>query len=203
MRVNGPDGQTVRAAGLVVIERPRGEDEPLVHSTFGPEDDEAWWHWQTYRPGKVEWGYEETNEGWALHVRAPEDETYLPCRINPRAWNIDRDPFIIVRYRISKGAPVAAYVEAFSPHASHETRRIFLAGTAAAMPLPGDPDDTQVLADDGEWHTVQFDARTLRMLWPEVTVAMRFAFEGQWVTARDRVRAGDEFWLNEVVIGPG
>ncbi|MGD9496701.1 MAG: right-handed parallel beta-helix repeat-containing protein [Armatimonadota bacterium] len=202
VRVEGPDGRTARAAGLVVVERPRGEDEPLVHSSFGPEDREAWWHWQTYRPGEVEWGYEETDEGWALHVRAPEDGAYLPCRVNPREWDIDRDPLITVCYRISEGAPVAAYVEAFSPHESAEARRVFLAGTAAAMPLPGDPGDAQTLVDDGRWHTLQLDARALRRLWPEVTMAMRFAFEGQWVTARDRISAGDEFWLDEVVIGP-
>ncbi|MGI5820023.1 MAG: PKD domain-containing protein [Armatimonadota bacterium] len=202
VRVEGPEGDVVRAAGLAVVERPRGHDEPLVHSTFGPEDARAWWFWQTYRPGNVEWGYEQTDEGWALHVRAPEDRAYMPCRTNPREWNIDRDPLITVRYRIGEGAPVAAYVEAFSPHETAEARRVFLAGTEAAMPLPGEPAGAQVLVDDGEWHTVQLDARALRDLWPDVTMAMRFAFEGQWVTARERVSAGDQFWLGEVTIGP-
>ncbi|MFW5867489.1 MAG: right-handed parallel beta-helix repeat-containing protein, partial [Armatimonadota bacterium] len=62
VRVEGADGEVVRAAGLVVVERPRGADDPLVHSTFGPDDRDAWWEWQTYRPGKTEWGYEETDD---------------------------------------------------------------------------------------------------------------------------------------------
>ncbi|MFP4248711.1 MAG: right-handed parallel beta-helix repeat-containing protein [Armatimonadota bacterium] len=201
VRVEGADGEVVRGAGVAVVEEPRGADEPLVHSTFGPDDADAWWVWQTYRPGKTEWGYEETDDGWALHVRAPEDNLYLPCRTNPREWEIDRDPFITVRYRISEGAPVAAYVEAFPTH-EDATRRVFLAGTPAAMPLPGEPEGAVELIDDGAWHTVTLDARALRDQWPDVTMAMRFAFEGQWLTKRGSVDAGDEFWISEATIGP-
>jgi predicted transcriptional regulator len=70
------------------------------------------------------------------------------------------------------------------------------------MPLPNAPDDAQVLIDDGQWHTLHLDARAIRQRWPEVTVAMRFAFEGQWQTARNEVKEGHEFWIGEVTIGP-
>ncbi|MFO8081160.1 MAG: right-handed parallel beta-helix repeat-containing protein [Armatimonadota bacterium] len=201
VRAEGADGEIARGAGVAVVEEPRGAGEPLIHSTFGPDDEDAWWLWQTYRPGKTEWGYEETDDGWALHVRAPEDNLYLPCRTNPRAWDIDRDPFITVRYRISEGTPVAAYLEAFPTH-ENATRRVFLAGTSAALPLPGEPEEPVALIDDGEWHTVTLDARALRDQWPDVMMAMRFAFEGQWLTKRGSVDAGDEFWISEATIGP-
>ncbi|MFW5866528.1 MAG: PKD domain-containing protein [Armatimonadota bacterium] len=200
VRVEGADGEVVRAAGLVVVEQPRGEDEPLLRSTFGPEDGEWWWRWHNYRPGRTQWAAEETEDGWALHVSTPEDRQWMPCRTNPREWDIDRDPFITVRYRISAGTPVGAYVEAFPSHEG--TRRVWLAGTDSAMPLPGGREDARRLVDDGEWHTLQLDARAIRDQWPDVNVAQRFAFEGQWETARDDVTAGDEFWLAEVTIGP-
>ena len=124
----------------------------------------------------------------------------MPCRTPPRGWEIDRAPLITVRYRISPGAVVGAYVEAFP--SSEGTRRLWLAGTEAALPLPGEPADAQGLIDDGQWHTLRLDARALRERWPDVTMAQRFAFEGQWQTGRDRISAGDEFWLAEVTIGP-
>lgn len=200
VRVEGEGGEVARAAGLVVVEEPRGEDEPLLHSTFDPEDDTWWWRWHTYRPGNTQWERVQTDEGWALHVSTAEDRQWLPCRTNPREWDIDRDPSITVRYRISERTPVAAYVEAFPSHAG--ARRVYLAGTGSAMPLPGEPEDAQVLIDDGQWHTLQLDARAIRDEWPDVTVMQRFAFEGQWQTARDNVSAGDQFWLGEVMIGP-
>lgn len=200
VRVRSRDGEIVRGAGFVVVKRPRGADEPLIHSTFDPEDDSAWFIWQTYRPGTTEWGYEQIDGTWALHVKAPQDRLWLPCRTNPREWSIDRDPFITVRYRIGEGTPVGAYVEGFPTHEG--TRRIWLAGTSAAMPLPKGANEPQTLLDDNAWHTLKLDARALRALWPDVTTAMRFAFEGQWASARDRVEAGDEFWLDEVTIGP-
>ncbi len=200
VRVESEDGEVARAAGLVVVEEPRGADEPLMHNTFGPEDDTWWWRWHTYRPGNTQWERVETDEGYALHISASSDRQWMPCRTNPREWNIDRDAFITVRYRISEGAAVAAYVEAFPSHEG--TRRIYLAGTESAMPLPGEPDDAQMLIDDGQWHTLQLDARAIRDEWPDVTVLQRSAFEGQWETARDKVSEGDEFWLAEVTIGP-
>jgi hypothetical protein len=200
VRVEDTDGEVARAAGLVVVEQPRGADQPLLQSTFGPDDEDAWWRWHNYRPGNTRWERVETDEGHALRVIAPEDRAYMPCRTNPREWSIDRDPFITVRYRISEGAAVGAYVEAFPTHEG--TRRVWLAGTAAAMQLPGEPEEAQALIDDGQWHTLRLDARAIRELWPEVTVVQRFAFEGQWQTARDRVSEGHEFWLAEVTIGP-
>ncbi len=200
VRVECTDGEVVRAAGSVVVERPRGADEPLIHSTFGPEDTEAWWRWQAYRPGDTEWRRGEINGLHAMHVRAPEDNRWMPLRTNPRNWDIDRDSLITVHYRISEGAPVGAYVEAFPNHEG--TRRVWLAGTEAAMPLPGGREDVQVLIDDGQWHTLHLDARAIREQWPDVTIAQRFAFEGQWQTARSEVSEGDEFWVSEVIIGP-
>jgi hypothetical protein len=200
VRVTGADGEVARSAGLVVVEEPRAAGEPLLHSTFDDSDAEWGWRWQTYRPGNGMWEVAETDEGPALHVTARDARADMPCRTNPRGWEIDRDPLITVRYRISPGAVVGAYVEAFP--SAEGTRRLWLAGTEAALPLPGEPADAQGLIDDGQWHTLRLDARALRERWPDVTMAQRFAFEGQWQTGRDRISAGDEFWLAEVTIGP-
>lgn len=193
-------GQRWWGASCLVVEEPVDPAAPLVHSNFEDDDADWWVHWQVYRPGSTQWSRVETDEGYSMHVRAPEDTRWMPFRVNPRGWDIDRYPSITVRYRLGEGAPVGAYVEAFMNHEG--ARRIWLAGTEAAMPLPDAPEDAQVLIDDGQWHTLHLDARAIRERWPSVTVAMRFAFEGQWQTARGQVKEGHEFWVSEVIIGP-
>ena len=200
VEVLSEDGRRWWGASCLLVEEPVDPAAPLVHTTFEDDDADWWFRWQTYRPGSTEWSRVETDEGYAMHVRAPEDARWMPFRTNPRGWHIDRYPSITVRYRIGEGAPVGAYVEAFADHEG--PRRLWLAGTEAAMPLPDTPEDAQVLIDDGEWHTLQLDARAISERWPQVSVAMRFAFEGQWQTARNEVKEGHEFWVGEVIIGP-
>ncbi|MGD9496698.1 MAG: PKD domain-containing protein [Armatimonadota bacterium] len=53
VEVRTAGGQSRWGATCLVVEEPRDPAAPLVHSTFGPEDDEAWFRWQCYRPGQT------------------------------------------------------------------------------------------------------------------------------------------------------
>lgn len=197
VRVETADGSVARAAGYVIVQRPRADGEPLAHSTFEDDDTEWWWRWQTYRPGDTDWQRVPTEDGHALQITAPADRTYMPCRTNPRDWWLNRDPIVTLRYRISPGVATGAYFEAFPTHEG--TRRIWVAGTPEALPLPGEPEGAQMLVADGAWHSVQLDARVLRERWPDAAVVQRFGFEPP---ARERVVAGQQFWIDDIVIGP-
>ncbi|MFO8080521.1 MAG: hypothetical protein R6V07_09460, partial [Armatimonadota bacterium] len=73
----------------------------------------------------------------------------------------------------------------------------------AASPAADVGDDLRiadhVLQDDEQWHELEFDARLIREVDPEVTVleGMRFGAE-----PRGKVVEGHWYDLDEVIIGP-
>ncbi len=197
LQVTDSAGNTHRTTGYVVVQEPRRPGEPMLHSTFNADDEDWWWHWQAYRPRPAD--YErilEDNNGW-LKVFAPEDRGRLPCWVQPKRWNIDEFPMVTLRYKIGEGTPVGLYLRAFGS-ADHPTRRVCVAKSPAAQ--VGDEQIAEnVLADDGGWHMLSFDARIIRDRFPKVTVleAMRFN-----ASLRRDVTKGMWFGLDEVTIAP-
>jgi hypothetical protein len=200
VRVTAADGTEHVAPGYVRVEEPLAPGEPLLHTTFDADDDEAWWHWKSYRPGPARYRDivdEETGEGYR-RVIAPEDRGRLPCQVHPRGWDIDRYPLIRMRYRVGEGTPIAIALRAFSTP-RQGSRMVIVAPTPAAEP----PADLLVgdwqLRDDEQWHEVTLDARVIREKYPEVQV-----LEGMRIGAmpREQVAEGDWYEIDEVVIGP-
>lgn len=198
-------GVTLRGTAHVVVRDAVSPITPLLHSSFGDDDEEWWWRWQTYRPEPTAWAVETSGDGGGvgLHVWAPRDGTLLPARVHPQNWDIERYPFVTVRYRIEPGSPIGVYIEAF-PNAQGG-RRLWLAATQRTLSGAASGDEFVLLHDDRTWHTVTFDVRAIRAIHPEVRILDTFAWEAPFP---ERVRADGSnrrsahgYWIDEVVIG--
>ncbi|MBD3293484.1 MAG: hypothetical protein GF393_11210, partial [Armatimonadia bacterium] len=200
-RVTSADGSEHVAAGYVRVEEPVRPDAPLLHTTFDADDDEAWWHWKSYRPGPARYEDildEETGAGYR-RVIAPANRSRMPCQVHPRGWDIDIYPMVRIRYRVGKGTPIAITLRAFSTP-REGSRMVVVAPTPAAQV----PADVLVgdwrLRDDEQWHEVTLDARIIREKYPEVQV-----LEGMRIGAasRDEVTEGHWYEIDEVEICGG
>ncbi|MFO7947692.1 MAG: right-handed parallel beta-helix repeat-containing protein [Armatimonadota bacterium] len=207
------EGRLHRAAGYLRVAEPVDPDAPLVHSTWGPEDDSAWRLWKSYGyPGpssfrdvvaggvrhgpnsrRIPADYEMPGSGVNYrHVRAPSDGGGIPARIHPVGWDIDRYPGVFVRYRLGEGTPL---VVALKPFARSAVVVAYNPVTRPGLSVLAD----DVLDDDGEWHELTFDARTIRHRYPDVQV-----LEGLYFVraSKGAVKEGHWYDLDEVVIGP-
>ena len=215
VQVVDSEGNSHRGTGYAWVAEPADPTEPLVHSTWCPDDDWAWWLWKSYRPGPtaycdvVEGGvrpgpnrrhvpadYQPPGQGLNYrHVMAPEDQARLTAQIHPRGWDIDRYPRIFLRYRVGEGTPIAITLQAFSGRAP--------AATIAASPAASVTEDRwltgAVLHDDEQWHELEVDARVVRQLAPDLQV-----LEGMRIGAAPRgdVVKGHWYDLDEVIIEP-
>ncbi|MGI5819200.1 MAG: right-handed parallel beta-helix repeat-containing protein [Armatimonadota bacterium] len=206
-------GRAHYGAGYVWVAEPVDPSAPLVHSTWGPEDDSAWRLWKSYSyPGPAAYrdvveggvrhgpnsrnipaGYEMPGEGVNYrHVLAPEDGGGLPTRIHPAGWDIDRYPEVFIRYRFGEGTPVALSLKPFGQSA-------LVVGLTPAGGTGLTKLREHVLHDDGEWHELLLDARWVREVHPEVQVLEGLYFLG---SPRDAVKEGHWYDLDEVIIRP-
>jgi hypothetical protein len=211
--VTDTDGRAHYGAGYVWVAEPVDPSAPLVHSTWGPEDDSAWRLWKSYSyPGPAAYrdvveggvrhgpnsrnipaGYEMPGEGVNYrHVLAPEDGGGLPTRIHPAGWDIDRYPEVFIRYRFGEGTPVALSLKPFGQSA-------LVVGLTPAGGTGLTKLREHVLHDDGEWHELLLDARWVREVHPEVQVLEGLYFLG---SPRDAVKEGHWYDLDEVIIRP-
>lgn len=199
IRVTVTDTEGLRhwGASFVLVEEPRPDDAPLVHNTFGESDEDAWWQWMCYRP--LPSAHEYLNEGptdnGSLHVYAREDGYFLGAQTQPTRWNLDKYPHVMIRYKIAPGTPVVLRVFAFGT--SDGSRGIRLTQTESTglsdsrLPL---------LVDDGEWHEISFNAaHLLRKRFGDDLKMGKLMYLRESNT--DLVEAGDEYWLDEVIIG--
>ncbi len=194
-RVTDQEGRAHIGVGYVVVAEPRDPSQPMVHTTWEPDDETAWWLWKSYRPFPAAYRDvvdEETGRAWR-HVYAPEDGGRLPTQIHPRDWDLEKWPRVFIRYRVGEGTPIALTIRAFTGATC----------VVAASPAADVGDDLRiadhVLQDDGQWHELEFDARIIREIDPDVTVleGMRFG-----AAPREKVSEGDWYDLDEVIIGP-
>ncbi|MFP3903695.1 MAG: right-handed parallel beta-helix repeat-containing protein [Armatimonadota bacterium] len=197
IRVSVTDGSGLvhRGVGYVVVAEPRDPSQPMVHTTWEPDDETAWWLWKSYRPFPAayrEISDEESGEAFR-HVYAPEDGGRLPTQIHPRDWNLETYPRIFIRYRVGAGTPIAIELRAFSGATC----------VVAASPAAQINEDAQVtdyvLADDEDWHELEIDARVIWAVEPDVRI-----LEGMRIGAAPRgaVTEGQWYDLDEVIIGP-
>lgn len=195
VRVTTTSGDVYRGTGHVVVERPLAADEPFFHSTFNEDDEEWWWRWKAYRPMPAEYAQELDSTGKGmLRMTNPGGGT-LPLKLAPVGWDVDRYPWIYMRYRVSPGTPVGFYLDGFTGDDGGE-RRTWIAAV---------PDERRLrsrrtvyeLNDDGEWHSLLMDARLIRAHYPEVQVLRRLGAE-----TLSNSKTGDTYWLDEVAILP-
>jgi len=174
---------------------------PLVATDFEEEDVEEWgsvWYfnWQ----GNMD--YDRATDTAATgkscaHLRANKEGSTLEASIAPRGWDIDRYPWIRFSYRIPEGTPVGLRLEAF-PAGVLSGERIVSIGGSAAYLATGNPNLARYqLIDDGQWHQVTIDARTIREVYPDVVGLYCFRF---YTPAN--AREGQQFWFDDFALWP-
>ena len=213
VQVVDTEGRTHYGPGYVWVAEPTDPSAPLIHSTWDPDDDTAWWLWKSYGyPGPAAFvdiveggvrhagssaympeGYEPPGPGTNFrHVFAPEDRGGLPARVHPDGWDIDLYPEVFVRYRVSEGTPVALSLKPFGR-----------APLLVALTPAGESDLSSVadhvLHDDAEWHELDFDVRKVRGVYPDLQVLEGLYFLS---SPQDAVREGQWYDLDEVLIRP-
>lgn len=197
VRVTTKSGDVLRGTGYVVVERPREVHEPLLHSTFDRDDEAWWWYWKPYTPTPVDYARELdhiTGNG-VLRLTNPGGGV-IPLRAAPPQWDIDRYPWIYLRYRVSKGAPIGLFVDAFQG-AGSASSRVWLAASPKGRLNSSGRSARYELIDDGDWHTLLIDARTVRTQRPDASALRRL---GLWALGASE--RGDTYWIDEVAILP-
>jgi hypothetical protein len=194
VRVTGSAGASHVGVGFVEWAPPESLEMPLMHTTFDADDREAWWIWYKNRPTPVEAEQEidpQTGEG-VLRITNPGGGS-MPLHLNPAQWDVDRYPFVYLRYRIAKGTPLAVYVRAFDAEAQKE-RRVVVASVSQPRGDRAGALLTYRLIDDGDWQTLVFDARMIREVYPGVSMLRRLGMDAPLS------RQGDTYWLDEAAI---
>jgi hypothetical protein len=202
VRVTADDGQVHRGVGYVVVKETVDPSEPLIHTTWEPDDETAWWLWKSYRPFPAAYDdvvEEETDRAYR-HIYAPEDGGRLPAQIHPRGWDIDHYPRIFIRYRVGEGTPVAVRLLAFSDKEGvYNGAQGVVAASPAAQVSDKERLAEHVLQDDEQWHELEIDARVIRQFDPDAAF-----MEGMRIGAAPRGAVTEGHWydLDEVIIGP-
>ena len=199
VEVTTRDGARLWGTDCLVVESEADDAAPLLHSTFGAEDEDWCIRWQCYRPAPAahEIVPDGVSGGRSLHVHAPEDGGTLVAWTHPREWEIDRYPRVWMRYRIRPGTTLGVALEAFEPNI--EERPVYLALTDLQQEVPQLPAGVQQLVADGQWHEISFDVRVMRSVYGDGLRVLK-SLKVQ-APERLRTRAGDEYWLDEVRIG--
>ncbi|MGD9496702.1 MAG: right-handed parallel beta-helix repeat-containing protein [Armatimonadota bacterium] len=203
VRVAVTDAEGIRrwGASFVLVEQERPADAPLLHSTFGATDDDAWWRWMCNRPMPQahEFLPDGPTDGGMLRVFAREDGYQLGAQTQPRGWDLGRYPHVMMRYRIAPGTPLIVSVFAFAT--AESSRGVRVAQTTAAQLPAGDVALAEPLIDDGGWHELRFDAAALLRAAYGADLTMGKVL-GIRANDPDLVKAGHEYFLDEVIIGP-
>ena len=225
VRAEDINGNIHRAVGFVDVVEPSSSSDPLLSSTFGTEDEEWWWRWQTYRPDPVRWerilvledGEDppppwsnprggnrlvppegELTSGWGwLRLYAPDDNYHLAARLYPEEWDINSYPILRIRYRLEPDTPVGIYINAF-PVPENNDREVWLAASPASARATENSDLPQLI-DDGQWHEIELDTRAVREEYPDVNVLQGLHF---WSEDIGEIEEGHALELDEVHILP-
>jgi hypothetical protein len=198
--VTDADGFRHWGTSFMLVEQERPADAPLLHSTFGESDDDAWWQWMTYRPLPSAWEYVDgPTDGGALHVFAREEGYRLGAQTQPKGWDLDRYPHVFVRYRIAPGTPLVLSV--FGWRDAGGSRPVRVAQTPSGGIPAEDIALDEPLIDDGMWHELRFDAAQLLRAAHGEDLQMGKVMNIR-ATDEELVTPRHEYWLDEVIIGP-
>ncbi|HHT25850.1 MAG TPA: PKD domain-containing protein [Firmicutes bacterium] len=178
--------------GLQVVEVVAAEGGPLLHSSFDRNDTSWWWRWR-FQPG-----YTKNNrlvvtsaagDGY-IRVNGSAADSTLYTDIQVPNWDIDQYPYLYVRYRIMQGTPLALQLDTFVG------RTFILAATYDHTDTRLSNVGGQLLFNDGQWHELCIDVRTVRSLMPELKMAYGVSFN----QGTQMVGPNDSYQLDEVII---
>ena len=209
----GNHGVTVRAklaggervAGVVFVKVaiPPEDNPPLAWSDF---EEATKWQWgfnfKFYRNDLTDWKLVDGvghNGSRCVHLFGEQTRksNTSTCKIAPGEWEIDKYPTIRFAYRIPKGVPVAIVLEPFVTEGL--PRGVVVGGTEKHAVGRYEETDKYRLVDDGEWHTITLDARTVREKIPNLKYLRRFLLFLNWGRKPDPKM---EFWFDDFAIDP-
>ena len=184
---------------FVKVAEPVDPRAPMLYVDFEDETILEWGHlFKMYRGNRAV-GHEYVSVGFGggkcARLFAKEDGSDLSCALAPGEWDIDAYPLIRFAYRIPKGTPVGLWLQAFPDQTGERVAMVGGSPSRASGPYPDT--GTYALVDDGEWHEISVDARTVRRHLPDVKYLRRFRF----YTHRN-AREGQTFWFDEFAILP-
>lgn len=181
-------------------QRPADPDTPLVATDFEDVTLEQWGYvWNLDR--KRDTGYARVRDtaaggAYSLRLQATGNRSILGGDVKPPVWNLDRYPIVRFAYRIPQGVPVGVWLDAFDTE-ERGSGRVCVGGTSGRS--SGDSRDLGKcrLVDDGQWHTLEFDARMVRDTFPNIKYLQSFQFYTQ-----GNGRKGQQFWIDDFAIEP-
>lgn len=211
--VNTADEKVYKGCAYVIIQAEDVLAQPLSKCTF--DDDDQDWEWTINtlvrdclydEPIAVEKQVEGTNGYLRLFYKEWENDDGeivvdkdLWAEINPNEWNIDQYPIIKADYKIKPGTPVAMYVRA---HAAYNWNNSFTQGYRIVYLASSEAcniDTPETLIADGEWHSIEIDARDIRNTYPDVVYANATGFR----SPEEKVAvSGVEWYLDNFSIEP-
>ncbi len=174
--------------------------EPTVVVGFEEEDREDWhylWNFSRQKGTDARLDEETAYSGErSMRVYATDDGAIMACDIRPRWWDIDRFPYARFAYRIPEGVPVGIFLYAF---ASPEWGRgAVCVGGSPTHEVGGYPHVPRYeLIDDGQWHEITVDVRTIREVYPKIKLLKMFRFY-----TLGNGKQGDQYWFDDFVILP-
>lgn len=197
---NGQQRTAVTSVDVVVSPE---DNPPLAWADFEHETRWQWgYHFKFYRDDQTDWrfvddaGYEGSR---CVHLRAAttRKSNSNTCKIAPGKWSIDQYPIVRFAYRIPPGVPVAIALEPFS--AEGLPRGFVIGGTENHPVGRYHHIDEYRLIDDGRWHTIRIDARTVRQAVADLEYLQRFLLYLQWGLDAN---PDHEFWFDDFAIDP-
>ncbi len=154
---------------------------PLFTSDFS-ENNNDWWKFLYGLRGNEVHNHEIINDPdtqkKANHIFVIDNYPLLEMTAHPAEWDIDKYPLIKVKYKIAPGTPLGFYVKAFD---GLKVDRFDMVGTGREMVLASaaaaEMQTPYTLIDDGQWHTLEADARLIRDQYPDVNVLQLAGFK--------------------------
>lgn len=199
VRATFENGEEGVAVVFVKAQPPVDPDAAMLHCTFEDEDIADWgWVFKFHRQRgtqaeHVEGGYE---GGKCYRLFAESNGAILGARLYPGEWNIDEYPYIHFAYRIPEGTPVGLAIRLYQQEGLDEL--ITLIGGTESRESGSYPDTGEyTLVDDGQWHEITLDVRSVRDVHEDLDYIRGFRF----YTAENATQ-GQEFWFDEFSVLP-
>ncbi|MFO7946471.1 MAG: PKD domain-containing protein [Armatimonadota bacterium] len=193
---NGEEGVAVV---FVKAQPPVDPEAAMLHCTFEDEDIEDWgWVFKFHRQRgteaqRVEGGYQSEK---CYRLFAESNGAILGARLYPGEWNIDTYPFVSFAYRIPEGTPVGLGVQLY-PDEGLDQLTVLIGGTESHKSGAYEDTDEYRLTDDGQWHEITLDVRSVR----HVHEDLRFIRGFRFYTAENATK-GQEFWFDDFSVLP-
>ncbi|MDI4649821.1 PKD domain-containing protein [Cohnella hashimotonis] len=195
-------GKTVSGVTYVIVNAADYLSQPMVYHSFDADDR---LYAQVFRYSErgnevpsVTRQFDGTNGVIHVPYNSANTETkQLRYAYYPTDWNINQFPIVSAKYKVNPGTPLLLALEAYPVGRDQQDNQMYpIAATASA----NEPTAAYTLIDDGEWHTIEVDARDIRDL------GGIYANLNYLRSAGFRIKsagsAGMEYWVDDFSIKP-